>query len=274
MASIDRMDHPSRGPAVLSQPPDTLLRVENLTTVFDLDGRLATAVDGVSFAIGRGETLGLVGESGSGKSVTALSILRLVQRPGRIVRGSVALGWRDLLRLSEQEMRGVRGAEIALIVQEPTTALDATIQAEVLSLLRDLKTTFDLSLLLITHDLGVIAETADRVVVMYAGRIVEEGPVEAIFHAPKHPYTQGLIASLPGGTPGAPLLAIGGAVPALGNLPPGCAFAPRCPQRFNPCETTPPGPFAAGPDHLARCYLYDPVHSPGSSPARRPGAEG
>ncbi len=356
MASIDRMDHPSRGPAVLSPPPDTLLRVENLTTVFDLNGRLATAVDGVSFAIGRGETLGLVGESGSGKSVTALSILRLVQRPGRIVRGSVALGGRDLLRLSEQEMRRVRGAEIALIVQEPTTALnpvftvgdqiaeafrvhsrcsrrealaravellasvsvpepdrrihdyphqlsgglrqrvliamavachpaliiadepttalDATIQAEVLSLLRDLKTTFDLSLLLITHDLGVIAETADRVMVMYAGRIVEEGPVEAIFHAPKHPYTQGLIASLPGGTPGAPLLAIGGAVPALGNLPPGCAFAPRCPQRFDPCETAPPGPFAAGPDRLARCYLYDPLHGPGSSPARQRGAEG
>ena len=104
MASIDRMDHPSRGPAVLSPPPDTLLRVENLTTVFDLNGRLATAVDGVSFAIGRGETLGLVGESGSGKSVTALSILRLVQRPGRIVRGSVALGGRDLLRLSERHI--------------------------------------------------------------------------------------------------------------------------------------------------------------------------
>ena len=109
---------------------------------------------------------------------------------------------------------------------------------------------------------------------MYAGRIVEEGPVEAIFHAPKHPYTQGLIASLPGGTPGAPLLAIGGAVPALGNLPPGCAFAPRCAQRFDPCETAPPGPFAAGPGRLARCYLYDPVHGPGSPPARRPGAEG
>ena len=356
MDSIDEMDHPSCGPAALSPPPDTLLRVENLTTVFDLNGRLATAVDGVSFAIGRGETLRLVGESGSGKSVTALSILRLVQRPGRIVRGSVVLGRRDLLRLSEQEMRRVRGAEIALIVQEPTTALnpvftvgdqiaeafrvhslcsrrealaravellasvsvpepdrrihdyphqlsgglrqrvliamavachpaliiadepttalDATIQAEVLSLLRDLKTTFDLSLLLITHDLGVIAETADRVVVMYAGRIVEEGPVEAIFHAPKHPYTQGLIASLPGGTPG--LLFWRSVVRFRHSATFRLAARSRHVVRSasTPVRPPPPGPFAAGPDRLARCYLYDPVHGPGSSPARRPGAEG
>ena len=333
-----------------------LLRVENLTTVFERNGGIATPVDGVSFAAGRGETLGLVGESGSGKTMTALSILRLLQPPGRTVRGSVVLGGRDLLRLPEHEMRRVRGAEISLIFQEPatalnpvftvgdqiaetlrvhsrlsrgdalaravelltsvsvpepehrihdyphqlsgglrqrvliamalacrpaliiadepTTALDVTIQAEILSLPRGLGATFDLSLLLITHDLGVIAEAADRVLVMYAGRIVEEGPVEAIFHAPRHPYTRGLMASMPGGTPGSRLRAIGGAAPALDRLPAGCAFAPRCSERFDACEAAPPGRFAAGPDCFARCYLYDPAYAQLTSRAGGPGAAG
>ena len=316
----------------------TLLAVEHLTTVFDTPHGAVPAVNDVSFDIRTGETLGLVGESGSGKSVTALSIMRLVQPPGRIAAGRIMFNGRDLLALGEPEMRGVRGAEIALIFQEPmtalnpvftigdqlgetlrvhhratrhdvraksialleavripnaasriddyphqlsggmrqrvliamalscqpllviadepTTALDATIQAQILDLLRDMKATFDLALLLITHDLGVVAETADRVAVMYAGRIVEEGPVRAIFRNPKHPYTQGLLASMPGGIPGQRLQAIEGSVPQLGALPPGCAFNPRCPNRFDPCVIEPPPDYVVGADQRAKCYLH------------------
>jgi len=261
----------------MSQP---LLKVENLRTVF---GPLA-AVDEVSFEIRKGETLGLVGESGSGKSVTAFSIIRLVQNPGRIVSGRILFQGKDLLALSEEEMRQVRGAGIGFVFQEPmaalnpvmkvgahiaeallvhglatradargraiellravkivdperrvddyphqlsggmrqrvmmaiaiacrpplviadepTTALDVTVQAQILDLLREMKREFDLSLLLITHDFGVIAETADRVAVMYRGKIVEQGPVRDIFRNPQHPYTRGLLASIPGGEPG------------------------------------------------------------------------
>src|SRR5436190_2449488 len=310
-----------------------MLEVSHLTTVFDLPGGPAPAVDDVSFEVRAGETLGLVGESGSGKSVTALSIMRLVRPPGRIAGGSIRFKGRDLLTLSEPEMRAIRGAEIALIFQEPmtalnpvftigdqvaeallvhgrvtrrdaparvvellsavripepaarardyphqlsggmrqrvliamaiackpslviadepTTALDVTIQAQILDLLRDMKQQFNLALLLITHDLGVVAETADRVAVMYAGRIVEHGPVRAIFRHPQHPYTRGLLASIPGGAPGQRLKAIDGAVPLLNALPPGCAFNPRCPDRFEPCTTEPPPDYAVGPDQTA-----------------------
>jgi peptide/nickel transport system ATP-binding protein len=325
---------------------DPLLSVEHLTTVFDLHapgaGRSApAAVDDVSFEIRKGETLGLVGESGSGKSVTALSLLRLVQPPGRIAAGHVRLNGRDLLSLDERDMRAVRGAEMSLIFQEPmtalnpvftignqiaeallvhgrasrrdaraqaigllesvripsaasrvddyphqlsggmrqrvmiaialacrpslviadepTTALDVTIQAEILDLLRDMKSAFNLSLLLITHDLGVIAETADRVAVMYAGRIVETGPVRAILREAQHPYTRALLASIPGGAPGERLNAIDGSVPPLGQLPPGCAFGPRCRDRFEPCTANTPPDYAVGADHSAKCYLHDPV---------------
>jgi oligopeptide/dipeptide ABC transporter ATP-binding protein len=318
-----------------------LLTVEHLTTVFDLPTGPVPAVDDISFEIRAGETLGLVGESGSGKSVTALSLLRLVQPPGRIARGAIVFKGRDLLTLSERAMQAVRGAEISLIFQEPmtalnpvftigdqiaetllvhhratrrdakpraielmqavripdaaarvgdyphqlsgglrqrvliamalackpslviadepTTALDVTIQAQVLDLLREMKAAFDLSLLLITHDFGVIAETADRVAVMYAGRIVETGPVRAIFRHPQHPYTRGLLASIPGGAPGQRLRAIDGSVPTLGALPPGCAFNPRCPDRFEPCTSAPPPDYAVGPEHAAKCYLHDPA---------------
>jgi peptide/nickel transport system ATP-binding protein len=317
-----------------------LLRVENLTTVFDTRRGPIAAVDGVSFAIKAGETLGLVGESGSGKSVTALSIMRLVQPPGRVAGGRIVFKDRDLLALDERTMRTIRGAGISLIFQEPmtalnpvfrvgdqiaetlrvhgrgtrreakakavellravripnaesrvadyphqlsggmrqrvliamalacqpslviadepTTALDVTIQAEILDLLREMKSAFNLSLLLITHDLGVIAETADRVAVMYAGRIVETGPVRSIFRNPGHPYTQGLLASMPGGRPGERLRAIDGAVPLLGALPPGCAFNPRCPYRFEPCTSAPPPDDPVGPEQAAKCYLHDP----------------
>ncbi len=318
-----------------------LLRVQDLTTTFKISGGAVRAVDHVSFQLRRGETLGIVGESGSGKSMTALSILRLVQPPGEIHGGPISFNGRsDLLELSEREMRAIRGAEIGFIFQEPmtalnpvftigaqitealrvhrkatrsgatakaielldavripdpgrrlrdyphqlsggmrqrvliaialacqpllliayepTTALDVTIQAEILELLQEMKEKFHLALMLITHDLGVVAGHADRVAVMYAGRIVEEGPMRQIFESPKHPYTQGLLASIPGGAPGHRLRAIEGVVPNLAQLPPGCPFEPRCPQRFELCPTAPPPSYDVGPGQRARCYLYDP----------------
>jgi oligopeptide/dipeptide ABC transporter ATP-binding protein len=144
-----------------------------------------------------------------------------------------------------------------VIADEPTTALDVTIQAEILDLLREMKAALNLSLLLITHDLGVIAETADRVAVMYAGRIVEQGPVRAIFRHPQHPYTRGLLASIPGGAPGQRLRAIDGAVPLLGQLPAGCAFHPRCVDRVDICTEAAPDDFPVAGEHSARCHLLD-----------------
>ncbi len=316
-----------------------LLRVEHLRTVFTLaGGREAAAVDGVSFSIGRGETLGLVGESGSGKSVTALSLIRLVMPPGRIAAGRVDLDGQNLLDLDEEAMRRVRGRRIGFIFQEPmvaldpvytigyqiqetlavhglargqaarrravellaavrvpeperrareyphqlsgglrqramialalaaepelviadepTTALDVTVQAEILDLLRDMRREFKLSLLLITHDLGVIAEMADRVAVMYGGRFVEQAPVARLFAAPAHPYTRGLLASIPGGRRGGLLRAFPGTVPALGSLGPGCAFAPRCGDRFDPCTAKAPPITTIAGGHEVRCFLH------------------
>jgi peptide/nickel transport system ATP-binding protein len=321
-----------------------LLAVEHLTTVFDLPSGQAPAIDDVSFELDAGETLGLVGESGSGKSVTALSIMRLVQPPGRIVAGSVLFNGRDLLEVPERAMREVRGAQISLVFQEPmtalnpvftvgdqlaeallvhrrarraearelaielleavripqpaarihdyphqlsggmrqrvliamaiackpslliadepTTALDVTIQAQILDLLREMKTTLNLALLLITHDLGVIAETADRVAVMYGGRIVEHGRVREIFRNPQHPYTRGLLASMPRTGERGRLRAIEGTVPVLGALPAGCTFHPRCGYRFEPCDRAVPPDYGVGPDHGSRCYLHDPSLQP------------
>ena len=144
-----------------------------------------------------------------------------------------------------------------LIADEPTTALDVTIQAEILDLLREMRQTFGLALLLITHDLGVIAETADRVAVMYAGRVVECGPVREVLRDPQHPYTRGLLASLPQWTPGAALQPIAGTVPHLGAFPAGCGFHPRCPQRFAPCDTAVPPLYGVGPERTVRCFLHD-----------------
>jgi oligopeptide/dipeptide ABC transporter ATP-binding protein len=318
---------------------DALLTVDHLTTVFDLPSGTVPAVNDVSFEIRAGETLGLVGESGSGKSVTALSILRLVQRPGRIESGAIVYKGQNLLTLPESGMQAIRGAEISLIFQEPmtalnpvftigdqiaealtvhgratgrearaqavqlleavripdaatrvrdyphqlsggmrqrvliaialacrpslviadepTTALDVTIQAQILDLLREMRTAFNLSLLLVTHDLGVIAEMADRVAVMYAGRIVETGPVRTVLRNPQHPYTQGLLASIPSGPPGQRLVAIDGSVPPLDATPSGCAFHPRCPSRFEPCTSAPPPDYTVGPAHDVKCYLHD-----------------
>jgi peptide/nickel transport system ATP-binding protein len=325
-----------------SAPP--LLRVQDLITTFQTTNGIVRAVDHVNFELRRGETLGIVGESGSGKSMTALSILRLVQPPGETSGGPISFNGRsDLLELSERNMREIRGAEIGFIFQEPmtalnpvytigdqiaeallvhrkatrtqarakaadlleavkipeparrlrdyphqlsggmrqrvliaialscqpllliadepTTALDVTIQAEILDLLQEMKDKFHLALLLITHDLGVVAGHADRVAVMYAGKIVEEGPMRQIFESPKHPYTQGLLDSIPGGPPGQRLRAIEGMVPNLAKLPPGCPFEPRCPKRFELCPTAPPPPYEVGPHQHARCYLYDPGHT-------------
>jgi oligopeptide/dipeptide ABC transporter ATP-binding protein len=320
---------------------ETVLAVEHLTTGFDTPGRFVPAVIDVSFHLRKGETLCLVGESGSGKSLTAFSILGLIRPPGRIAGGAILYEGRDLRRLSEREMQQVRGGGIALIFQEPmtalnpvftigtqieetlivhgratrrtarhkaielletvrvpeaarrvreyphqlsgglrqralialslacdpdvliadepTTALDVTIQAQILDLLRDLQQRFGLSLLLITHDLGVVAEMADRVAVMYAGRIVEEAAVADLFADPKHPYTRGLLGSIPGGAPGSPLTAIPGTVPAPGSLPPGCCFTPRCPSRFDPCPTAHPGVTDFGGGRTVKCYLHGPA---------------
>jgi oligopeptide/dipeptide ABC transporter ATP-binding protein len=288
-----------------------------------VNGRAAHAVADVSFQIGAGETFCLVGESGSGKSLTAQSILRLVDPPGRIAAGRVLFDGHDLLAVGESVIRKIRGAAIGfvfqepatafnpvftigshieetlavhgvargraararavelldavsipdpqrrareyshqlsgglrqralialalacsprvLIADEPTTALDVTIQAQLLDLLLDLRRRFNLTVLLISHDLGVVARMADRVAIMYAGRIVEEAPVRDLFHNPRHPYTRALLASIPGGPRGSMLSAIAGSVPSPGFVPPGCAFAPRCANRFEPCTSAVPG---------------------------------
>ena len=325
-----------------------LLTVEHLTTGFAIEGRFVPAVIDVSFHLDRKETLCLVGESGSGKSLTALSIMGLVQPPGRVAAGRILFKDRDLLALGEQDLQHVRGAQIGLIFQEPmtalnpvftignqieetllvhgratrrtarakaielldavrfpdparrvrdyphqlsgglrqraliaialacdpdiviadepTTALDVTIQAQILELLRDLQSRLGMALLLITHDLGVVAEMADRVAVMYAGRIVEEAQAADLFNDPKHPYTRGLMGSLPGGVPGSRLTAIPGTVPSPGQLPPGCCFSPRCPSSFEPCPTAHPGVTDFGGGRSVKCYLHGPAVEPETAP--------
>jgi oligopeptide/dipeptide ABC transporter ATP-binding protein len=323
-------------------PP--LLEVEDLQTLFRVDDSIARAVDGVSFTVGGGETLAIVGESGSGKSVTALSIMRLVQTPpGEIAGGRVLFRGRDLLLLSEPEMRHVRGNEIGMIFQEPmsslnplltvgeqiaevvrlhqglartaarrhamdmlarvnipnpelrageyphrlsggmrqrvmiamalacrpalliadepTTALDVTIQAQILHLIRALQVEMHMSVLFITHNLGVVAQIADRVAVMYAGRIVEQGDVSTVFASPLHPYTRALLRSIPhvqggGRDPARRLLSIPGQVPSPNALPPGCSFAPRCPLADDLCRAEMPPIAEVLPKHDVRCHHW------------------
>jgi oligopeptide/dipeptide ABC transporter ATP-binding protein len=321
---------------------EVLLDIRGLSTEFDIrEGRLR-AVENLYLKVERGQTVGLVGESGCGKSMLAYSILRLVPPPGRVVSGEVLWKSRDLHRLSENEIRKVRGREIALIFQEPsaalnpvlsigeqvaeplrihlkmghkeaieraadllaavripdphrrladyphqmsggmkqrvliamaiacspdlliadepTTALDVTVQAQILDLLSRLKDEYHLSLILISHDLGVVAQNVDRLAVMYAGRIVEEARVGSIFREPKHPYTEGLLRSLPRSgshkRDKKRLEAIEGTVPNLADLPPGCAFSPRCPDRFEPCSDKAPSLIKVAPGHLASCYKH------------------
>ena len=319
-----------------------ILRIENLRTQFDSPAGTVRAVDGVSFSIGKGETLGLVGESGCGKSATALSILRLIPPPGRVEAGAITFSGNgeapvDLARVSESELRKVRGREIAMIFQEPlsalnpvmrvgeqiveglrahegvspaeararavemleavavpdagrrfaayphelsgglrqrvmiamalvcrpklliadepTTALDVTVRAQILELVRELKRKFGLSLLLISHDLSVVATMADRVAVMYAGRIIEIGPTKEVLSHPQHPYTTGLLRSLPGlkGPRRERLETLSGVVPNLADLPPGCRFEPRCPVRVPECTAEVPPLQEISPGQWVSC---------------------
>ena len=318
--------------------PDTpLLSVHGLTAGFETNRRVLPVVRDVTFSIQAGETLGLVGESGSGKSVAALSILRLLRPPGRILAGQAFFRGRDLLAMREREIRAVRGAGIGfvfqepmsalnpvftvgdqvaeamvmhgetdwgrararaldllaavriadparcagayphqlsggmrqramiavalacrpplLIADEPTTALDATIQAEILDLLTDLRERFQLALLLISHDLGVVARVAQRVLVMYAGSIVEDAPVRRLYHTPHHPYTRTLLSAVISRGTAAPPREPGFTSTAPAGEP-GCPFAPRCPDRFEPCSTEQPVLHEVSPGHRARCHLY------------------
>jgi peptide/nickel transport system ATP-binding protein/oligopeptide transport system ATP-binding protein len=314
---------------------DSLLTIAGLRTSFRIPGGEFAAVDGVDLTVPRGKTLGIVGESGCGKSVLSLSVMGLVPRPGRISGGRVLLEGRDLLTLPPDEMRRVRGGEVAMIFQEPmtslnpvhpigmqiieamrahdpqgrdlkeraiaalarvripaperrfeeyphqlsggmrqrvmiamalacaprlliadepTTALDVTVQAQILDLLRDLQADTGMSIILITHDLGVVAEMADEVAVMYSGRVVERAPARELFENPQHPYTLGLLGSVPRlDEERDRLLAIEGTVPPPFALPPGCRFAPRCPFAIEACRAAPPPLRALSADHHAAC---------------------
>jgi peptide/nickel transport system ATP-binding protein len=352
-------------PGASARASDYLLEVRDLRTYFKVMDGIVRAVDGVSFAIKPGQTLGVVGESGCGKSVTALSIMRLHDTPptwipteknqadipadvkellGDVPPSQIFFEGRDLLPLSNDEMRSVRGNDIAMIFQEPmtslnpvftvgdqiaeavilhqklskkdawdkaidalravginnperrvkqyphemsggmrqrvmiamalscdpklliadepTTALDVTIQAQILELIREVQDRTGAALMLITHDLGVVAETVHDIVVMYAGRVVEQGPASEVLLTPKHPYTEGLLTSIPSrGMRGQRLNVIKGTVPNPFNMPAGCNFAPRCPYAFAPCADRDPRIEDADPADVA-CWLYTPA--PGS----------
>ncbi|MCC7364212.1 MAG: ABC transporter ATP-binding protein [Dehalococcoidia bacterium] len=317
-------------------PP--LLEVKNLQTHFITRSGVARAVDGVTFSLERGQTLGLVGESGSGKSVTCSSIVRLLPKgSGRIVGGEVLFEGRNLLDISENEMRRIRGSQISFVTQdpmtslnpvysignqmeeplryhqgmrnhgqlhakvvealtqvgipsperrvkdyphqlsggqrqrvvtamaiecqpslliadEPTTALDVTVQIQILRLLKDVQKELNLGMILVTHDLSVIARTCDKVAVMYAGRIVEEGPIDEIFARPRHPYTRSLMRAIPQiGRKEDRLYSIPGQPPDVRRLPQGCPFAPRCPDVIDRCTHEAPTEQFFGSNHRARC---------------------
>jgi peptide/nickel transport system ATP-binding protein len=344
---------PKDGPNVRRAGPsgpanEPLLEVRDLRTHFFTREGVVRSVDGVSFSIRPGQTVGIVGESGCGKSITAKSILRIVERPGRIVGGEILFrrdrGIVDLAQLGEDsaEIRSVRGAEISLIFQEPmssfspvhtigaqmtemtrhhwrlskqqarehavemlhkvgvsrpetrvnqysyelsggmrqramialalscnpriliadepTTSLDVTTQAQILDLLRQLQAETGMAVMLITHNLGVVAEMCEHVVVMYLGRVVEQGPVDQIFHAPKHPYTKALLESIPSmALPSRMKLpTISGSIPHPYNRPGGCPFHPRCPSHMpGICDAREPGIAILGKDHSAACFLHE-----------------
>ena len=315
-----------------------VLEITKLRTYFRIPGGTARAVDGVSLKVAPGEILGLVGESGCGKSMIALSIMKLVPPPGRIVGGRIAFKGRDVLSLDEEAMRSIRGREISMVFQEPlmslnpvltcgaqvrevlmlhqgldrrgawksavdmlemvgipepenrarqyphqlsggmqqrvmiamavacrpslliadepTTALDVTIQAQILQLLSEMKIKLDMSCLMITHDFGVVAHIADRIIVMYAGRIVEQAETRELFVNPLHPYTRGLLHSIPSiDDTGGRLRAIEGVVPEAFSLPGGCYFHPRCPECMKICRDREPELKAYTHDHHVRCWL-------------------
>ena len=318
---------------------ETLLSVEDLHTYFRTRSGVVKAVNGVTFDIAPGASLGIVGESGSGKSVTSLSIMGLVEPPGYVAAGRVMFRGSDIAHLPERQMQAIRGRHICLVFQdpmtalnpvytvgtqvmevlrahsslgkeaamesavsllrmvgipspelrvheyphrlsggmrqrvmlamalanepellildEPTTALDVTIQAQILDLVRDLRRRANTAVLLITHDIGVVQELCDQVVVMYGGRIMERGRVEQVTGDPKHPYTRALLASMPSrARHGQRLNTIGGAVPNPMRMPKGCPFRPRCPDARAEC-TADPGPRDLGDGHVAACWLYE-----------------
>jgi peptide/nickel transport system ATP-binding protein len=317
---------------------EALLEVRDLKVHFPTSDGLVKAVDGLTFSVRRGETFGIVGESGSGKSVTCLTALGLITRESATVEGEVLFKGRDLLTLSNDELRKVRGKEVAMIFQdpfaslhpmyrvgdqlveavrihddmrkgaaqervvemlsavgiprprerfrdyphqysggmrqramiamallhnpdvliadEPTTALDVTVQAQILELIERIKGEFQIGVILITHDLGVIADVAQTVMVMYAGRAMELGGRHEVFGKPLHPYTWGLLESIPRATgKGQPLLPIEGSPPSLIRVPPGCPFHPRCPHRFSPCDEERPDFKDRGGGHPEACHL-------------------
>ena len=320
----------------MTTPPR--LDVQNLQSFFFTQSGIIKAVNDISFSIAKGETLALVGESGCGKSMTALSLLRLLPDPGKIVRGAVFLDDRDLLRLPDIEMRRIRGNDIAMIFQEPmtslnpvlrigeqiaevlrlhqgvtqqfaleqaaelltqvgisdpvrrlrdyphqlsggqrqrvmiaialacdpklliadepTTALDVTIQAQIMDLLLELKQQRQMTMLLISHDLGIVAGNADKIAVMYAGQIVESGSVEKVFQNPLHPYTQGLLECIPRLGQRHNLPTIPGHIPDLKEQLSGCLFLDRCPGPCAPCGKQLPQIIEIEPDHAVRCWRY------------------
>jgi len=334
-------------------PEAPLLNIENLTVAFPTESGPASAINHLSLQMQPGEVLGLVGESGCGKSMTSLAILRLIPSPGQISNGSVTFKGQNLINLSQEEMRKVRGSQIALIPQdpltslnpvytvgeqimevlqlhqglskeaakkraielldlvripnskervndyphqfsggmrqrvmiamalsctpalliadEPTTALDVTVQAQILELLRDIRREHQTAILLITHDLGVVAEMCDEVAVMYAGRVVEKASVHDLFKEPKHPYTWGLLKSLPTMNQQR-LQPIEGQPPTLTEIPEGCTFEPRCSHRMPVCKTTFPLAAEEGANHQVCCYLYPGSFHPGQSQDQTPPA--
>jgi len=315
-----------------------LLQVSGLRTFFFTEAGVVKAVDGVSLHVDKRETLGLVGESGSGKSVTALSVLRIVPRPGRIVEGRIEFDGQDLLAKREDEMRGIRGSSIAIVFQdpisslnpvysvasqlteiirlhqrigkkealekaikileivgipepetriheyphqfsggmkqrvavaralaceprllfadEPTTNLDVTIQAQVLDLMKGLKSRLGMSMVMITHDMGIIADMADRVTVLYAGQVFENAPTKALFDSPKQPYTEALLAAVPRLDQKRTLRVIPGNIPNLIEPPPGCRFHPRCRYAIERCTNQIPTLEEVEPSHTVACHRW------------------
>ncbi len=330
---------------------EPVINIRHLQTFFNVEGRISKAVDDVSFSIPKGKVVCIVGESGCGKSVTALSILRLIDFPGRIAGGEILFQNKDILKMNTKEIHNLRGDKISMIFQEPmtslnpvftigrqisetilehtlcdrkeawekgielikkvglpraeqimdsyphelsggmlqrvmiaialscepellvadepTTALDVTIQAQVLDLLRQLRDQSDMSILFITHDLGVVAEIADYVIVMYAGKIIEEAPVMELFRNPRHPYTRGLLKSRPViGQHSDRLYSIKGQVPDLSDLPQGCYFADRCENCMEACRHGYPEFVSDEGGHKTACLLYEEGAANGSTTAK------